>query len=982
MIKGKFTLHFIVFIFILLVGTYRINAQTATATVIYSGAQALGCCTVCGQDYWCINNTGGCGTSAVCDSKTFVDPVPAGNIATNITINYWSAQCFGNPITGYVNGNVFPTANETNTGCLCSNNPCGLSATTTATYPCGISGYNYGASNTLQLCTGTDICMQRAEVVITYAPANQSTPPSAPGAITGVGGACTGTTQTYSVGAVTGAATYTWSVPASWSIISGQGTTSITVSVGATAGNICVVPSNLCGAATGSCLAVSGNPLPLAYNVSGGGSFCSGGAGVAVSLSGSQVGVNYQLLLGGVNTGAPVAGTGGAISFGNQTSAGIYTVVGTFGASSCQNNMTGSATVTVNTMPVVYNVTGGGSFCTGGTGVPVGLSGSEAGVNYQLQIGGINSGAPVAGTGGVLSFGNQTASGTYTIVAVNGATACSTSMSGNAIVTPNANPVANAGADAAVCMGGSTPLNAMGGVTYSWGPVAGLSNPNISTPIATPAVSTNYILTITDGGGCSATDDVLITVNPAPIANAGNDTTICNGTSAFLNANGGATYLWSPGIGLSATNIANPVAFPASTTTYTVTVSSGGACTAVDNITVTISPILVPSAGADINICQGASTPLNATGGVTYAWSPAATLSNSNINNPIATPVTPTTYIVTAYDAMGCSGTDNVLVGFYPNPTPVITSSGLLGFCDSVSVNVVLDAGSGYTNYTWSNGGGLQTVAITTPGTYDVTVTDGNGCTGTSPSVNVYVQPPMPIPVIFADGSADFCQGDSVMLYLQDPYYMYQWSSGSMTPHIYVFETNDYIVTVTDSVGCVQVSAPFAVDVSPLPIAYASYSHQMLDVSFYNFSLNDLTWNWDFGDGQNSTLSDPIHLYSASGVYTVIYSASNNCGIDYDTLVVNLPGPEGFSDYGDDISDLVIYPVPVTENVYVAFESNSADIELKVHDVLGKVIYSETFNELNGKFLESIDLSGKAPGLYFLELRTESSFAVRKFNKK
>ncbi|MFH0866087.1 MAG: hypothetical protein V1904_07825 [Bacteroidota bacterium] len=106
------------------------KSQTATTTIVYTGAQALGCCNICGLDYWCINNTGGCGTSSVCDSKTFTDPIPAGNIATSITINYWSAGCSGSSITAYVNSNVFPTVNEANTGCLCSDTPCYISATT------------------------------------------------------------------------------------------------------------------------------------------------------------------------------------------------------------------------------------------------------------------------------------------------------------------------------------------------------------------------------------------------------------------------------------------------------------------------------------------------------------------------------------------------------------------------------------------------------------------------------------------------------------------------------------------------------------------------------------------------------------------------------------------------------------------------------------------------------------------------------------
>jgi hypothetical protein len=85
---------------------------------------------------------------------------------------------------------------------------------------------------------------------------------------------------------------------------------------------------------------------PTAYSVTGGGSYCSGGSGVAVGLANSEIGVNYQLQVGAANTGSPVAGTGAAISFGNQTTAGNYTVVATRGA--CTTTMTGSVAVVVS----------------------------------------------------------------------------------------------------------------------------------------------------------------------------------------------------------------------------------------------------------------------------------------------------------------------------------------------------------------------------------------------------------------------------------------------------------------------------------------------------------------------------------------------------------------------------------------------------------------------------------------------------------
>jgi hypothetical protein len=87
--------------------------------------------------------------------------------------------------------------------------------------------------------------------------------------------------------------------------------------------------------------------------------------------------------------------------------------------------------------PTAYSVTGGGDYCPGGTGVAVGLANSQSGISYQLKLGGVNTGSPVAGTGSAISFGLQTALGTYTVEATNGNSPCnySTTMTGNAILS-------------------------------------------------------------------------------------------------------------------------------------------------------------------------------------------------------------------------------------------------------------------------------------------------------------------------------------------------------------------------------------------------------------------------------------------------------------------------------------------------------------------------------------------------------------------
>ena len=92
------------------------------------------------------------------------------------------------------------------------------------------------------------------------------------------------------------------------------------------------------------------------FAVAGGGSYCAGGAGVAVGLSGSQNGVTYQLYKDSVGTGQIVAGTGSAISFGNQTATGTYTVWSTSAGGYCVEQMVGnpsSVTVSVNALPTI-----------------------------------------------------------------------------------------------------------------------------------------------------------------------------------------------------------------------------------------------------------------------------------------------------------------------------------------------------------------------------------------------------------------------------------------------------------------------------------------------------------------------------------------------------------------------------------------------------------------------------------------------------
>jgi len=153
---------------------------------------------------------------------------------------------------------------------------------------------------------------------------------------------------------------------------------------------------------------------PPTANISYTGSpFCSNALPVSVALTGTNT---YTGGFYSSTAGLSIDAVTGEIT-PSTSSAGIYTVTYTIAAAGGCDPVTATTSVSINPLPTAYSVTGGGSYCAGGTGVAVGLSNSETGVNYQLKKDGSNVGSAVAGTGSALPFGNQTGAGTYTVEA-------------------------------------------------------------------------------------------------------------------------------------------------------------------------------------------------------------------------------------------------------------------------------------------------------------------------------------------------------------------------------------------------------------------------------------------------------------------------------------------------------------------------------------------------------------------------------------
>ena len=230
---------------------------------------------------------------------------------------------------------------------------------------------------------------------------------------------------------------------------------------------------------------------------------------------------------------------------------------------------------------------------------------------------------------------------------------------------------ADAGKDTAICKGNSIMLGriAGNGLMYSWQPSINLSNPNIAQPIATPTVTTTYYLTATLNGSCAKQDSITITVVNA---DAGKDTSLCEGNGVRLGKIPlkGVSYNWQPVSGLNSSSIAQPIAAPSKTTTYTLTIMSSG-CILKDTVTVNILPykISIAKAGTSQTICIGDTILIGETeiAGYKYSWSPSLSLINSYSSQPSAFPKQTTTYFLTVTDtatAYPCqtSNTDSVLI--------------------------------------------------------------------------------------------------------------------------------------------------------------------------------------------------------------------------------------------------------------------------------------------------------------------------------
>ncbi|MFY7884923.1 MAG: DUF7619 domain-containing protein, partial [Dolichospermum sp.] len=325
--------------------------------------------------------------------------------------------------------------------------------------------------------------------------------------------------------------------------------------------------------------------------------------------------------------------------------AGTYTY-SIAATSPCTSNSTATVTVTEQAAPNAGN-SGTLIICTGS-------------IVTETQLFSSLNGTP--NTGGTWSPALAGA-GTYTYT-VTATSPCTTNATATVTVTSIelAAPTISA-PSLSYCAGKSVKLTAtgcMGQIIWS----NGATGPELI--VSTPGIYTAQC----SSSGCisPSSNSLTITENPLPTIkiNGGASTiTACVGSTVRLTASGGTKYSWSNGMITSFIDVA------VANGTYTVIGRDANGCENEATIQIIANPLpTVVISGAD-SFCNGASSTLTASGGVSYLWNTGATTASITVSSA-------GTYTVTATDANGCKSSKSITVATYSCPPPCPTNGNLL----------------------------------------------------------------------------------------------------------------------------------------------------------------------------------------------------------------------------------------------------------------------------------------------------------------
>lgn len=557
---------------------------------------------------------------------------------------------------------------------------------------------------------------------------------------------------------------------------------------------------------------------------------------------------------------------------------------------------------------------------------------------------------------------NNLATGNYSVTIMD-SEGCTTSNSFY-ITQPQALTIDVVNLQNVTCFGnnnGSISVQAGGGnapYNYSW-------STNATGNTINNLGSGSYSVTVTDNNGCTNNFMANITEPQPLIGNVFSTNVSCYGANngtASVSVSGGTgnyTYNWNT-VPSQTTSTINGL----DDGSYSVVITDQNNCSTNASVVITEpTPINITVQGSGM-ICPGQVLPIsvNATGGngnYTYHWSNSPI--NSNTQN--VSPAVATTYTVYVTDNNGCTSTtlpidvtinDINLVNIQVIGTPIVCAG------SAGSVEAILSGGTGVYTYTWNNGlpssAGPHTVVPAAGGYYTVTLLDDCGNSRTEsvyvdvealPIVNLTPQSAMDCGATMVNFNNNGTSGSS---------YFFEWNfgdgntaTGENVSHDYTTSGNyNVTLTITSQNGCVGIGTTTnQIIVNPNANAIANANKTTTSIfepefRFYNNSTNSNTCFWDFGDGNTSTQTNPVHKYEQEGTYTVTLYAYNGNGCNDTTELEVIVHPEftffipnAFTPDGDGVND-----------TFFGKGTHIAEYNMLIFDRWGEMVFStENINQ-------------------------------------
>lgn len=443
---------------------------------------------------------------------------------------------------------------------------------------------------------------------------------------------------------------------------------------------------------------------------------------------------------------------------------------------------------------------------------------------------------------------------------------------------------------------------------------------NVQNPIHTYSNegSYNIKLIISDMNGCRDSISTQVIAYSTQIS-LSNDTSICEKNTVQFTAWGGNTYQWTPAATLNDPNIANPVATPLATTKYFVKVTKAAGCEITDSVLVTVNNLPNIIKSPDTTICIGTSASLLVSGGAQYTWSPAATLNNPGISNPMASPIQTTNYKVLVTSSEGCTKEDSIKVDLFPEQKIQAVADPLV--CMHTSVNLSATGGN---SFIWSPqnmvvdpaSGNTTSVPLSASTLFYLTIKDVNSCTYQD-SVEIKVKPEK---VFSISADTTVCMNSNVVVAASGGD-QYQWllpagisDPGNASVNWPSTGNTTFSVVVSEN-ECGQKDTLFTtVSTLPLPQVTAQSSNDIsCAVPFAKLSAvgNGRTFEWSPATGLSDPhINNPVATPKTNTVYIVTVTDGNGCR-NTDSVLINVKFtdkvfagmPNAFTPNGDGIND-------------------------------------------------------------------------------